>query len=288
MKKTLFISIIGFLMIIQPVFIAGQGFPGANGSDPFSTMSKAFDASEQDWTPEDEYYIGRAVGANILAAYKAYTKNQDLTLYLNRICQTLVINSSRPEIFNGYHVLVLDSNEYNAFATPGGHIFVTRGLVESAISEDALAAIIAHEISHIILRHGLSIINDMKINEEMAAMAQQAAAFSGNRNQGAQRALAMRNSVAGIIDTMLKNGYSRPQEFEADNAAAALLAASGYDPNGLLDMLRVLQKVQQSQKGGFNSTHPDPGQRIANLGNPGSRYRVTDTKAFRTSRFKTK
>ena len=286
MKKTIITAIIGFFIVIQPVFLAGQGYSNVGG-DRFSGMDKTFDALEQEFSPEDEYYLGRAVAANILASYKPY-QNQELNLYLNRICQTLVINSSRPEIFNGYHVLVLDSPEFNAFATPGGHIFFTKGLVEAAASEDALAAIIAHEISHIILKHGLSIIDDMKINEEMASMAQQGAALAGNRNQGAQRALALRNSVAGIIDTMLKNGYSRPQEFEADNAAVALLAAAGYDPNGLVEMLRVLQRVQSNQRGGFNSTHPTPAERIANAGNPGSRYRVPDTRSSRASRFKNK
>ena len=285
MKKNIIGVFFVIFIVVQPVFIAGQGFSGAN--DPFAGMDKAFGAADQEFTPEDEYYLGRAVAANILAAYKPF-QNPELTQYLNRICQTLVINSTRPEIFSGYYVMILDSPEFNAFATPGGHIFLTRGLVGAAASEDALAAIIAHEISHIILQHGLSIIDDMKINEEMAEMAKQAAAFAGNRNPGAQRALALRNSVSGIVDTMLKNGYSRPQEFEADNAAVALLAASGYDPNGVVEILRVLQRVQNNQRGGFNSTHPTPAERIANIDKQGSRYRVPDTRSFRVDRFKNK
>ena len=284
MKKTGIFVFLGLLLAIQPIFVNAQGFPG--GSDPFSSMNQAFSATEEEFTPEDEYFLGRAVAANILAAYKPYTKNGDLTTYVNRICQTLVINSSRPELFNGYHVLILDTPEYNAFASPGGHIFITRGLAEAASSEDALAALIAHEISHIILKHGVGIIGDMKINEEIADMARRGAAMSSSA--GAQRALAMRNSVSGIVDTMMKNGYSRPQEFEADSSAIALLAASGYDPNGLVDMLKILQRVQGSQKGGFNSTHPTPQERITNIGNAGTLYRVPDTKAYRTSRFKTK
>ncbi|MCL2880440.1 MAG: M48 family metallopeptidase, partial [Treponema sp.] len=167
--------------------------------------------------------------------------------------------------------------------TPGGHIFITKGLVDVASSEDGLAGIIAHELSHIILKHGISIINDMKITDEMADMARRGAAMSGS--PGAQRALAMRNSVAGLLDTLMKNGYSKPQEFEADKAAVALLAESGYDPNGLLDVLKVLQRVQGTQKGGFNSTHPTPQERIANLGDPKAMYRITDTSSYRTRRF---
>jgi predicted Zn-dependent protease len=284
MKKTLLYTLLGIL-VIQPVFLGAQGWAGLAG-DAFADMDRAFNTSEQEFTPEDEYYLGRAVAANILATYKPYTRNQDLTLYVNRICQTLVINSSRPELFNGYHVLILDSPEFNAFATPGGHIFITKSLVEAAPSEDALAALIAHEIGHITLRHGVGLIDDMKITQELDDMARRGAALSGS--PGAQRALAMRNSVTGIIDTMMKNGYSRPQEYEADSAAVKLLAETGYDPDGMVVILRVLQRVQGSQRGGFNSTHPSPRDRIENLGNPSALYRVPDTKASRSSRFKVK
>jgi len=283
MKRTVFTVLLGITIVIQPVFLAGQGFGGAG--DGFAGLDRIFDPSNQSFTPEDEYFLGRAVAANILATYRPYTQNRQLILYLNSICQTLVINSSRPEIFNGYHVMILDSPEYNAFATPGGHILVTRGLVEAATSEDTLAAIIAHELAHIILRHGISMIDDMKINEDIAAMARQAAAFAGPGNPGAQRALAMRNSVSGIIDTMLKNGYSRPQEFEADKSAVALLAAAGYDPNAMVDILRILQRLQSGQRGGFNSTHPSPAERLANVGSPGLLYRVPDTRSYRINRF---
>ena len=286
MKRTVFTVLLGIAIVIQPVFLAGQGFGGAG--DGFAGLDRVFDPSNQAFTPEDEYFLGRAVAANILGLYRPYTQNQALTLYLNRICQALVINSSRPTIFNGYHVIILDSPQFNAFATPGGHILITKGLVEAATSEDTLAAIIAHELAHIILRHGISLIDDMKINNEIAEIAQQAAALAGSSNPGAQRALAMRNSVSGIVDSMLKNGYSRPQEFEADKAAASLLAATGYDPNAIVDILKILQRVQGAQKGGFNSTHPSPAERIANLGTPSMLYRVPDTRAARTSRFKNK
>jgi len=286
MKKSFLIIIVGLFIIFQPVLLSGQGFPGGSG-DPFAGMDRAFGTQDDtDITMVDEYYLGRAVAANVLKTYKPYTRNEELTIYLNRICQSLVINSSRPVLFNGYHVLVLDTPEFNAFATPGGHIFVTRGLVEAATSEDALAALIAHEIAHIILRHGVNLIEDMKITEEIADMARRGAALSNS--PGAQRALAMRNSVSGIVDTMMKNGYSRDQEYEADKTAIELLAATGYDPNGLVDMLRILQRVQGSQRGGFNSTHPAPQDRIARIGNTAARFRTEDTKAARTGRFRNK
>jgi predicted Zn-dependent protease len=253
--------------------------------DAFSKMEEAF--AWQETTLLDAYYLGRAVAANILDTYKPYTANPALTRYVNSICQTVVINSAYPDLYNGYHVMLLDSPEFNAFASPGGHIFLTRGLVEAAASEDMLAAIIAHELAHIMLKHSLSIIDDFRLYDEMSAMADRAAQLAGN-TEAAARYLYFRNSVAATVDTLLKNGFSQDQEFEADAGAVVLMAAAGYSPTGLLDMLSVLQRVQSSQKGGFNTTHPSPERRIENARKYVSQYPVQDTRASRTARFRNK
>ena len=106
----------------------------------------------------DEYVVGRDVAAAILSNYKIYDKNPALTSYLNKILTALVVNSPRPAAYNGFSAAILDSDTINAFATPAGHIFVTRGLLNAAKSEDALAAVLAHELSHIQLRHGMRAI----------------------------------------------------------------------------------------------------------------------------------
>ena len=108
-------------------------------------------------TPEQEYYIGRSVAATLLQSYDLADEVK-LTAYLNKICMALVIHSERPELYNGYHVSILDSDQINAFATSGGHILITRGLLSCAENEDALASVIAHEIGHIQLQHSLKAI----------------------------------------------------------------------------------------------------------------------------------
>jgi len=273
---------------VQAVHLEGQSRTGTKSSidDAFSDMDKAFNNMNAEFTQEDAYYLGRAVAANILSVYEPYTQNPALTQYLNRICQTLVINAPQAVSFNGYHVIILDSSEYNAFATPGGHIFITRKLVEAAASEDMLAAIIAHELAHILLKHGIAIINDMKLTDEMTAAANRAADLAGKNNAAAKRLMLFRDSVTKTMDTMLKNGYSQSQEFEADREAVALLAKSGYDPMALQEMLKILQQVQKSEKGGFNTTHPSPADRIANVENV--RYRTQDTRKYRVPRFRNK
>ncbi|MDR0495191.1 MAG: M48 family metalloprotease [Treponema sp.] len=283
MKKLLFLYCVFACFAVQAVHLEGQAQLLADNA--LSRMESAFNSMDSEITPEDAYYLGRAVAANILAAYKPYNQNPELTRYLNRICQTLAINSSQPVSFNGYHVIILDSPEFNAFATSGGHIFVTQKLAAAAASEDMLAAVIAHELAHITLKHSVTVINDMKFTNEMSAAASQAAAFAGN-SDAAKRLVQFRESVSKSIDTMMKNGYSHAQEFEADQEAAALLARAGYNPVALTEVLKVLQKTQSSQKGGFNSTHPSPAERIANVEK--LRFRTANTGRYRASRFKEK
>jgi len=275
MKNFALLFVFGFLFIgaIYPKgqSQAGNTPPKANSTlnfpdAAFSDMEKAFLESETETTLQDEYFLGRAVAANILAIYKPYTANQALTSYVNLICQTIVINSSHPEIFNGYHTLILDSPELNAFSSPGGHIFVTRGLVELTDSEDMLAAVIAHELAHIMLKHSINIINTMRFNEEMSAIADRASAFAGRGSAAAQRLLVFRDSVGAMMDTLLKNGYSQRQELEADQEAIILLAASGYNPMAIMDVLKALQTIENSQRSGFSTTHPSASERIANVG----------------------
>jgi predicted Zn-dependent protease len=261
----------------------GTGAQGLAGS-ALADMDAAFNNMDAEVTPVDAYYLGRAVAANILAVYRPYTQNAELTQYVNRICQTLAINSSQPVAYNGYHVIILDSPEFNAFATSGGHIFITKGLAELAASEDMLAAVIAHELAHIILQHSVDMINDMRFTNEMMAAADRAADIAARNSANARQFLYFRESITKTIDTLMKNGYSQVQEFDADKEAMKLLANAGYNPSALTEMLRGLQKVQTSQKGGWYTTHPSPHERIANVEK--IRYRAPDTRRYRIPRFK--
>jgi predicted Zn-dependent protease len=248
------------------------------GTATFVESKRAADAL----TPENEYYLGRAVAANIAAKYQIYTASPALQVYLNKICDTIVINSPRPDIYKGYHVAILNTQEINAFATPGGHIFVTRGLIACAASEDALAAVIAHEIAHIQLRHALtSIRNARYIN---AAVSGGLAGISeGVGGDTKELASVMGDSVNEVITTMVVEGFSKSQELEADSTALSLLASAGYQPSGILDMLHALEQKQGSA--GFSKTHPSPGERIAGVNKTLNGYTVQDTRSYRTRRF---
>jgi len=264
--------------------IAGAaGVIDKNTAEAISTSAKAIGSAAEEINPEQEYYIGRAVAANILGTYKLYTGKQALTYYLNSICAAITINSPRPDIYNGYHVAILDSNEINAFATSGGHIYVTLGLINVAGSEDALAGVIAHEVAHIQLKHSIKAIKNSRITQALLITGT-AAAGAATGMDVKQLTDVMSESVGEIVQTLVNNGYSQTQEFEADNTALSLMAGAGYNPSGLIEMLRSLNSVQTSASG-FGKTHPSPAQRIANAEKSMTKYKVTNTSASRNARF---
>jgi predicted Zn-dependent protease len=299
-KRTgFFCALLSFLVLLAAcqtmaaVASAGAQIAGGLGvidqktADAISKSSDALGKAAEDITPEQEYYIGRAVGANILTLYKIYTASPALTAYLNRICSAIVINSPKPEIYNGYHVMILDSTEINAFATSGGHIFITRGLIDCTGSEDALAAVIAHEISHIQLQHSIKAIRTSRITQALLVTGGSAAEVLASGTSLGELTDIFNESVGEIVTTMVNNGYSQSQEFDADNTALSLLASAGYDPSSLITMLRALEKNQPGHPGGFNKTHPAPARRISNAELSVNRYPVEDTRAYRQARYNT-
>jgi len=285
-----FVSLILACETVSKVVDAGAQVAGAAGvitqntADAISNSSKAIGTAVEIINPEQEYYIGRAVAANILATYKIYNGNPALTLYLNKICDAITLNSPRPDVYNGYHVVILDTNEINAFATSGGHILVTRGLVNAAKSEDTLAGVIAHEVAHIQLQHSIKAIRTSRITQALMVTGTSAAGAATSMNVN-QLTDVFTESVGEIVQTVVNNGYSQTQEFDADNTALSLLASAGYSPSGLIDMLRELNAVQRNSSGGFNKTHPTPAQRITNAEKSVNKYSVTDTRSYRQARF---
>jgi predicted Zn-dependent protease len=217
-------------------------------------------AVNETFTPEQQYYVGRSVAAVILSQYDQY-EDERATLYVNQLGQALALASPQPFVFKGYTFMILDSDEINAFATPGGHVFLTRGMIRLAETEDDLAAILAHEISHVVLQHGMKSIKASRINSSaIDLLATSADALTDN--QIAELAVAFSGSIADMTETLVTSGYSRATEREADAEAVRLLATVGYDPNGLIRVLQRMAEVLEPDGLDFAKTHPDPEVRI--------------------------
>ena len=259
-------------VLVRPVFVEAQAGKGSDMntlmgdvSGAFAQMNEALAPSALDMTLEDEYYLGRAVAAEILKVYDPYTADPALTKYLNKICMAITVNSVRPMLFAGYHVEILDTNEICAFASPGGHIFISRGLIACAASEDALAAVIAHEVGHIQLRHAVTIIQNERTVQSLSSAMERAASIASRNLTVQERSILFKESLTGAINILFRDGYSREQEFEADWAANLFLIGAGYDPGALGELLKVLQAKLLT--GNMSKTHPSPAQRLAALKN---------------------
>jgi predicted Zn-dependent protease len=164
-------------------------------------------------------------------------------------------------------------------------VFLTKGIVLCADSEDALAAVIAHELAHIQLRHAAAIINDQRLIDDLSQSADRAAAVALRNASPRERAAFFSENIRIMVNTFFKNGFAQEQEFEADVTALRLLRDAGYDPAALVTMLSALRAAQPLHPGGFNTTHPSPEARLANLAKVSLAGRGAATRRYRISRF---
>lgn len=248
---------------------------------------QAIGKAAEEFTPEQEYYLGRSVGAIILSQYKPYNKNQKLSDYVNNICWSLEVNNLNNRPLHGYHVQILDTQEINAFATTGGHIFVSKGIIDACKNEDQLAAIIAHEMSHIQLKHGTKAIKtDRWTDVGKEAFSTFAKSQTGDNELLEGLVSSFSDSISDISATLINSGYSRDTEKQADELALTILQNTGYNPEEMINSLKDLQNSGNYSSGGFTATHPSPEQRIKNLKKPLSKMKSVETYPERTARFK--
>lgn len=231
----------------------------------------------------EEYYLGRSVAANIMGIYKL-SDDQSLLRYVNLVGRTLVLNSEKPETFGGYHFAVLETPEINAMACPGGIIFVTKGLINLLESEDEIAAVLAHEIGHIISRDGVNAVKSARWTQALAVLGSAAAQQYGSEGFGQLVGL-FEGSVEDVVKVLVVNGYGRTQEMDADKKAAIILSASGYDPISLVKVLEHYKKKEGNESTGFFKTHPGMADRISSLESAGLKVQAV-SKVSREERFR--
>jgi predicted Zn-dependent protease len=240
--------------------LAGCAVNPVTGKQNFTLMSEA-----------GEIQKGQEAAAEIRKAYGTYEDLPSLQSYVNEVGQKLAKKSHRPQL--DYHFTVLDSPQVNAFALPGGHIYITRGILAYLNSEAELAAVLAHEIGHVTARHN--------VRQYSAATAANAAATIGGLLVGifvpqlGGQAIQGIQSLLGITGSVLVLGYGRAHELEADRLGAEYLARSGYDPQAMIRVIGVLKNQElfdieaAKQEGreprsyhGLFATHPDNDTRL--------------------------
>ncbi len=244
-QKTLFIT--SFLLFLS----ACSSNPATGGQD-LVLMSE-----------QEEIELGRKAHQQVLKQYGIYD-DQKLQQYVQQIGDKLARNSHRKDLL--FRFTVLDSNQVNAFALPGGYIYITRGLMAYLNSEAELAAVLGHEIGHVTARHS--------VRQHSAASIANIGALIGsifipgmNTYAGSQ--------LTNIFGTALLRGYGRDHELEADRLGAEYLAITGYKPTAMIDVISVLknQEAFETQRAkqegrepntyhGLFSTHPSNDKRL--------------------------
>lgn len=224
--------------------------------------------SFQDLDPSEEHFIGRSVAAQILAMPQYPLAEDEAQLrYVERVGLGLVATNDRVRRpFLDYRFGVLATDEINAFACPGGLILVTRGLVQEARSEDELAAVLAHEIAHVTLRHGVAAIQHANLAQAFTYLGAGAAQATMSQEDLDALTGVFDESVGDIVQTLVTSGYSRAAEAEADDLGREFLATAGYDPQALNRVLLAMQGT--GGEGGMFATHPSPQERLTALGAP--------------------
>lgn len=214
-------------------------------------------APKNKYSPEQDVKIGREAAAEVRKEYPIID-DREIRSYVDELGRRLV--DAAPREFNNpifeYSFTPVNLKEINAFALPGGPMFINRGMIDAARSEGEVAGVMAHELSHVLLRHGTA--NATKAQGfQLGALA---GAIAGAVIGGGVGQVVSQGSQFGLGAWLLK--YSREYEKQADLLGAQIMARAGYDPRDLARMFETIEKESRSGAAPqWLSSHPNPGNR---------------------------
>lgn len=200
---------------------------------------------------EEEIEIGRTYAPEVEKQMGGRLKNEAIQTYVDSIGQKAARVSHRPDI--QYHFAALDHKSVNAFALPGGYVFITKGMLEKLNNEAELAGVLAHETTHIVARH-----SSVAMSRQIGIQLLLTAVVSSTKSAAAAQA-------ADAAQQIISLKYSRDDEREADRIGMDYMVAAGYDPNGMVETMQMLEKENEAGPIDFLSSHPSPQNRTTYL-----------------------
>ena len=226
-------------------------------------------APKNKYKVQDDVELGRKTAEQVEQKYPILP-DEDAQAYVERVGQRLV--ASIPPQFRqpafDYRFKVVNASDINAFALPGGPMYVNRGMIEAARNEGEMAGVMAHEISHVALRH--STAQATKQSSAGSILGQLGLILGGavlGGNTGAQ--------VGAMAASAWMTKYSREFESQADVLGARIMADAGYDPRDLANMFQTIAQRAGSRGPEWLSSHPDPGNRYQNINREAARLNVS-------------
>jgi predicted Zn-dependent protease len=252
--------------------VSGQKNLAAAGSS-FKRVAEVEDFSE-----EQKLYTGRGVAANLLAGIPLST-DTEAEAYLGKVGQTLAQASGKANLPGGWHFVLIQGADPDAFASPGGIILVSEGLLKLCESEDELAGVLAHEVAHVSLDHPMQAINAANRKNALVSLGSFAYDKATEGKKGYQMMSGQFSAVLKDVGKAVAQGYDRDKEKEADAESVRICAELGYDPRGLKRVLERLKKGDHS--------HGDPAERAKKVEEIAYALEpVPHEDAVRTERFK--
>jgi predicted Zn-dependent protease len=206
------------------------------------------------FSQEEEIAIGRQAAGNLLGA-APLVKDDKLQQYVNRVGRWIAGQGERSDL--AWHFGVVESNDINAFAAPGGYVFVTKGLYRVLRDEAELAGVLAHEVGHVLKKHHLKILQQGRLVDMGSKL------LAGKAGENA----VIKNLIGNGAEVFARS-LDKSAEYEADRVAVILAARAGYDPFGLPAVLQDIGHVAKDDNriGLLFKTHPHPDDRLAQLG----------------------
>ena len=209
-------------------------------------------------TAEQEIALGLQAAPELTREYGGLEPDPGAQALVDGIGARLVAGTAASESPYRFEFHVLDDDEtLNAFALPGGQVFVTNGLLSRLESESQVAGVLAHEIAHVIARHGAEHLAKQQLTQGLAGAAVIASYDPGSPASGAGGA------IAAAIGQLVTMRFSREDELESDELAVRFMSESGYDPGAMLTLMEVLSSGGRMPE--FFSTHPSPENRTARI-----------------------
>jgi predicted Zn-dependent protease len=208
-----------------------------------------------DYSIEEENRIGRQISGNLLGAVPL-VRDDTLQRYVNLVGNWVALQSGRKDIT--WRFGVLDTEDINAFAAPGGYIFVTKGLYRLLNNEAELAGVLGHEIAHVTKKHHLKVLKQSSL---IGALGQVASSKAQNSDQLVQ-------NLIGNGAEIMARGLDKNAEYEADRVGMVFAARAGYEPWGLPEVLQDMAALpaKDARTSLLFKTHPLPADRLAMLG----------------------